>query len=208
MTLFGYWRSSSTWRVRIVLEEKGLSFDTVPVNLLHGAHLDDTHRARNPLGQVPALAIDGGVTLIQSVAIMEYLDQVHPSPPMLPADAIGRAQVRSMVEVVNSGIQPLQNLAVLKAIEASGGDRVAWSTRWIGKGLAALEALASDDGPWLHNHGPTLAEACLIPQLYNARRFKMDLSAYPKLLACEAACMARPAFQRSHPDQQPDAVVA
>ena len=207
MRLHGYWRSSSTWRVRIVLDEKGIEYEPVPVNLLHGSHSEPEYLARNPMGQVPALELDDGRMLTQSVAILEYLEQVHPSPPMLPAEAVERARVRAMVEIVNSGVQPLQNLAVLKALDTLGADRKQWSTRWIDKGLAVLESMASEHGPWLVGSGPTFAEACLIPQLYNARRFGMDVAQYPRLHRCEAACMERPAFQSSHPDQQPDAVV-
>jgi maleylacetoacetate isomerase len=206
VTLYGYWRSSSTWRVRIGLALKGLDYTNEPVNLLHSEQLGDTHRVRNPMGQVPAL-VDDGVVLTQSLPILEYLEERYPAHTLLPGSPAQRAAIRAMAEVVNSGIQPLQNLAVLKHLDTHSVDRGDWSRHWIDAGLKALESMVTGPGPFLVTDGPTLAEACLIPQLYNARRFKMDVANYPRLAACEAACLALPAFQQSHPDQQPDAVV-
>lgn len=206
MTLYGYWRSSSTWRVRIGLALKGLDYTVEPVNLLHSAQLADAHRRRNPMGQVPALA-DGDVVLTQSLPILEYLEERYPQVSLLPGSPAQRAAIRAMAEVVNSGIQPLQNLAVLKHLDTVDVDRGEWSRHWIDAGLRALESMATGPGPFLVTDGPTLAEVCLIPQLYNARRFSMDVAAYPRLAACEAACLALPTFQQSHPDEQPDAVL-
>jgi maleylacetoacetate isomerase len=204
--LYGYWRSSSTWRVRIALHHKGIPFETRPVNLLQGEHGAAEHLARNPQGQVPVLELEQGARLAQSVAIVEYLEERWPTPPLLPADPLARARVRMLVEIVNSGVQPLQNLAVLGRIEALGGDRAAWSRGWIAAGLDALEAHAADaPGPFLAGPAPTLADAFLVPQLYNARRFQLDLAPWPRLLAVEAACAALPAFAAAHPDRQPDA---
>jgi maleylacetoacetate isomerase len=206
VTLYGYWRSSSTWRVRIGLALKGLDYTNEPVNLLHSAQLDDAHRARNPMGQVPAL-VDGDIVLTQSLPILEYLEECYPETSLLPGSPAQRAAIRAMAEGVNSGIPPLQNLAVLKHLDTHDVDRGDWSRHWMDAGLRALESMVTGPGPFLLTDGPTLAEACLIPQLYNARRFKMDVTAYPRLAACEAACLDLPAFQQSHPDQQSDAVL-
>lgn len=208
MKLYSYWRSSSAWRVRIVLHLKKLPFEIVPVHLVRdgGEQLADAHRARNPMAQVPVLELDDGSRLTQSVAIAEFLDETVPAPALLPAGAADRAHVRQLVEVVNSGIQPLQNLAVLKGIDAAGGDRAAWGRRVIDQGLAALQVLAADRaGDFLFGDAPGLADAFLVPQLYNARRFGCDLGDLDLLLGVEARCAALPAFAQAHPDAQPDA---
>jgi maleylpyruvate isomerase len=209
MRLFGYWRSSATWRVRCALQLKGLAYEVVPVHLVRdgGEQRGDAHRARNPMAQVPVLELDDGALLTQSVAILEYLDEVHPSPPLLPADPVGRAHTRALVEVVNSGIQPLQNLSVLAAVRALGGDADAWAAQAIATGLRALEALAAPRaGRFLVGDAPTLADCVLVPQLYNARRFGVSLDEVPTLRRAEASAEALPAFQAAHPSVQPDAV--
>ncbi len=209
MKLYGYWRSSASWRVRAALNFKGLQYETVPVNLLEGAQLEASHRARNPMGQLPVLELDDGTMLVQSLPIMEYLDQLHPEPALLPSDAIGRVRVRAMAEVVNSGIQPLQNLKVLKRLQAAGMDRAAWGRTVIAEGFVALEAAASQTaGRFLYGDSPTMADICLVPQLYNARRFKVDLAPFETLLRVEEACAALQPFKDAHPDNQPDAVKA
>ena len=210
MKLYGYWRSSSAWRVRIALEWKGLPWDNVPVHLVQGGgqqHLPE-HEARNPMRQVPVLELEDGRHLGQSVAIIEYLEERHPLPPLLPLDPVERAQVRQLVEIVNSGIQPMQNLFVLQRIEALGGDKAAWARDAISRGLGALERLARPwAGQFLVGDQLSLAELFLVPQLYNARRFGCDLQAWPTLLDVESRCVGLPAFQRAHPDAQPDAGV-
>lgn len=211
MKLYGYWRSSSAWRVRIALAWKGLSYENIPVHLVRdgGEHTKPEHLQRNPLGQVPVLELDDGRRLSQSVAIVEYLDERFPTPPLLPADAYDRAWTRQLVEDVNSGIQPLQNLRVLQTLEAQGVDRAAWGQDAISRGLAALQAQARPRaGRFLVGNTLTMADLFLVPQLYNARRFGCDLSQLDLLLAVEAACQDLPAFQLAHPDRQPDAVVA
>jgi maleylpyruvate isomerase len=211
MKLYGYWRSSATWRVRIGLNLKGLAYDYQPVHLVKdgGEQKTDTHRARNPLGQVPVLEVeaDGKVVhLSQSLAILQWLDEVYPTPAILPADAIGRARARQLSEVVNAWIQPLQNLDTLARVEALGGDRAVWARAAIADGLGALEATVRDTaGTFLVGDSPTLADICLVPQLYNARRFGVDVTPFPTLLRVEKACEALPAFQAAHPDVQPDA---
>ncbi len=211
MKLYGYWRSSATWRVRIGLNLKGLAYDYQSVHLVKdgGEQKTDTHRARNPLGQVPVLEVEADgkrVHLSQSLAILQWLDEVYPTPAILPADAIARARVRQLSEVVNAWIQPLQNLDTLARVAALGGDRNAWARSAIHDGLTALEATVRDTaGTFLVGDSPTLADICLVPQLYNARRYGADLTPFPTLLRVEAACNALPAFQAAHPDVQPDA---
>lgn len=211
MRLYGYWRSSATWRVRIGLRIKGVAHEVVPVHLIRdgGEHRLPAHLARNPMGQVPVLelVVDGQVVhLTQSLAILGYLEQVAPTPALLPADPIRRAQAWAMAEVVNSGIQPLQNLTVGRRVSALGGDATAWNREVIAEGLAALERLAAAaPGPFLGGEAPSIADCCLVPQLYNARRFDVDVRGLGRLLEAEAACVALPAFQAAHPDAQPDA---
>jgi maleylpyruvate isomerase len=211
LRLYGYWRSSSTWRVRIGLALKGLAFEHAIVNLIAHEHEGAEHRARSPLGQIPVLEIsEGGRTrhLVQSMAILEWLEETYPAPPLLPPDADGRARVRALAEHVNSGIQPLQNAVVLRTLKEKvpGWDR-AWAQHFIGRGLDGLERAVQDGGAGRFAHGdtPGLADCYLVPQLFNARRYGLDPSPWPTLLRIEAACAALPAFQAAHPDRQPDA---
>lgn len=212
MRLYGYWRSSASWRVRIALELKGLAYEYVPVHLVRegGEQHTEAHLLRNPMRQVPVLEVQdpsGGVQQIaQSIAILEYLEEVHPEPALLPADPLTRAKVRQIAEVMNSGIQPLHNLAVLQQLQAVGADSQAWGAHWVNRGLKALESLVSGTaGRFCVGDQPTFADACLVPQLYAARRFAADLSLAPTLLRIEEACAGLAAFQRAHADAQPDA---
>lgn len=208
MTLYGYWRSSSSWRVRIALHVKGVAFDNVPVHLVRdgGEQLKAEHLQRNPLGQVPVLAVDG-VYLGQSMAILEYLEEQHPTPALLPQSPLERAEARRIAEVINSGVQPIQNLSLVKRLHAEfGADKVGWMRSSIQDGMDRLErSVAGTSGPFLVGTAPSFAEVCLIPQLYNARRWGCDVSAWPTLLAAEAAVAEHPAFLAAHPDRQPDA---
>ncbi len=208
MKLHGYWRSSASWRVRIALAWKDLAYDYVPVHLVRGGGEQHAqgYRASNPMRQVPLLALDGGVELSQSLAIIEYLEERHPAPGLLPADPIARARARQLAEIVNSGIQPLQNLAVLQHLDTLAVDRNAWAVHWISRGLEALESLAKTTaGRYAVGDAVSIADLCLIPQLYSSRRFPVDLAPYPTLLRIEAACAELPAFQAAHADRQPDA---
>jgi len=211
MILYDYWRSSSAWRVRIALHWKGVPFERRVVNLIkdggeqHGAEF----QSLNPLRQVPVLVTDDGRTITQSMAIIGYLEEQFPAPPLLPADAWLRARARQLGEMVNSGTQPLQNLTVLDRVQASGGDRNEWARHFIARGLAALEAAAQETaGSFLVGDAVSIADAYLVPQLYNARRFTVDLAAFPTLVRIESACAALPAFKAAHPDAQSDAVPA
>ncbi len=206
MTLYAYWRSSSAWRVRIALQLKGLEHRIASVNLLTGEHRSAAHLARSPLGQIPVLELKDGTCLTQSLAICQYLDAVVPSPRLIPADPLGAARVWAMAEVINSGTQPLQNMTLLKKVEALGADRVAWGQEVIGDGLRALQTLSEPTrGRFLFGDQVSLADVCLVPQLYNARRFKLDLSELRPLVEIEARCDRLPAFQQAHPSAQPDA---
>jgi maleylacetoacetate isomerase len=214
VTLYGYWRSSAAWRVRIALNLKGLAWQSHPVHLVRGG--GEQHapafRALNPQGLVPALEIDGRV-LTQSLAIIEYLDETRPAPPLLPADAPGRARVRSLAQLVAADIHPLNNLRVLQWLEQRGGldeaQREDWYRHWVEEGLGALEArLARESatGRFCHGDSPGLADCCVVPQLYNARRYKVSLEPFPTVLRIEAACMALGAFRDAAADSQADAV--
>jgi maleylpyruvate isomerase len=209
--LYGYWRSSSAWRVRIGLALKGIRYEYVALNLLEQEQFREEHRARNPMGQVPVLeVVDGARTLqlVQSMAILHWLDERFPVPPLLPGDATGRARVRALAEHVNSGIQPLQNAIVLRTLEEKlPGFAKEFARTFNAKGLEALErAVADGAGRFCHGDVPGLADIYLVPQLYSARRFGLDVAAWPTLRRIDEACAELPAFQAAHPDRQPDAV--
>ena len=211
LVLRSYWRSSCSWRVRIGLNWKQLSYDIVPVHLVaDGGHQHtDEHRALNPMRELPVLLVEGK-PLAQSVAILEYLEETHPEPPLLPKSSLDRARVRQMTEVVNSGIQPVQNLRVMQKLgrdhELPRPDQVGWSRDWIAQGLVALETLVSaHGGRYSFGDAVSFADLCLVPQLYNARRFNVDMSAFPTLTSVESELVSLPAFVAAHPDQQPDA---
>ena len=215
MKLYSYWRSSCSWRVRIALNLKGLPYEYVPVHLVKdgGQQNSDAYRAINPMRTVPTLEVtEGGRVhrLAQSMAILEYLEERHPSPALLPADPFLRARCRMLSEMVNSGIQPLQNLSVLQRIKGElKGDDKAWCAYWIDRGLAALHEVALETGgTYCLGDTVSFADVFLVPQLYGARRFGVDLQPYPLLTRIEAACASLPAFQAAHADRQPDAVPA
>lgn len=209
MKLYGYWRSSATWRVRIVMAHKGIDYTYVPVHLVNdgGEQHKSDYVSKNASHQVPTLEFEHqGETLHlgQSVAIMEYLEALHPTPAMLPNDPIARAKTRQLGEIINAGTQPLQNLAVIQKLKGMDVDAKAWCAEWIEKGLRAFEATTLP-GTFSAGENVSWADACLIPQMYNARRFEVDLDQFPRLLNIEAACEKLDAFQAAHPNQQPDA---
>lgn len=212
MQLYSYFRSSAAYRVRIALNLKGLSYEYKPVHLLKdgGQQLSPEYRRLNPNALVPSL-VDGDQVLTQSLAIIEYLEELHPQPPLLPADPAGRARVRAIAQTIACDIHPLNNLRVLKYIKgtlgASEEAKNEWYRHWVQQGLAALEAMLDSPatGRYCHGDTPTLADLCLVPQMANARRFDCDLSRVPTLVRIDAACRALPAFADAAPDKQPDA---
>ncbi len=209
--LHNYWRSSASWRVRIALAWKGLPYTYVPVDLLGRAQHEPGYVVRNPIAQVPTLELPDGRCLSESMAILEYLEEVHPRPPLLPAEPWTRARTRQLAEIVNAGIQPYQNAPTVLGYvrDALGGDERAWARHFIARGLAALEgAAAPTAGRFLVGGAPTFADVFLVPQLHVARRFDVELAGLPTLLRVEAACLALEAFTAAHPDRQPDAPAA
>ncbi len=209
MILHGYWRSGAAYRTRIALNLKGLSYEQRGVDLRTGAQRSEAFVALNPQGMVPALEAEGAV-LTQSPAILEWLEEAHPSPPLLPTDPVGRARVRAMAALIACDIHPLNNLRVGKALrESFGADQAAvdaWAARWILPGFTALESLVAAHGQgWSYGDAPGLADCYLIPQIYSARRFNVALDAFPRLLEIDRAAAAHPAFAAAHPDRQPDA---
>ncbi len=209
LVLHGYWRSSASYRVRIALNLKGLSYDQMAHDLRLGEQSDLSYRAIAPLGLVPSLEVDHQ-PLTQSLAILEWLEEWHPAHPLLPNGVMQRALVRSMASIIACDIHPLNNLRVLKSLRADLGateDAVKqWVSRWIRDGFAALEVLAAEHGEgFCFGNTPTMADCCLVPQIYNARRFGVDLSAYPTLVAIDARCSGEDAFAQAAPECQPDA---
>jgi len=207
--LYSYWRSSASYRVRIGLALKGIRFETVPVSLIDGEQAGADYASINPQKVLPALRLDDGRVLTQSLAILEYLDEAFPQHPLLPADPFERAKVRAFSAVIASDTHPIQNLSVLKYLRASfdqDDDGVAvWARHWIGRGLETLEPIAAaSEGDFIFGDEPGLAEVCLIPQLYNAARFKVELDRFPALVAIDAACAELPAFRSAAPQTQPD----
>ncbi len=213
MKLYTYFRSSAAYRVRIGLNLKGLAYDSVPVHLIKdgGQQLAAEYRALNPSALVPALQ-DEGTTITQSLAILEYLDETYPAAPLLPSTPLARARVRSLALQIACDIHPLNNLRVLKYLvkEAAVTEEVknAWYVHWVQQGFAALElqlAGSPDTGRFCHGDTPTLADVLLVPQVFNAVRFNIDMGPYPTIARIAAECDALPAFAAAHPNQQPDA---
>lgn len=213
LQLYSYFRSSASYRVRIALNLKGLSFEYVPVHLLKDGgqqHTADYQRI-NPAELVPAL-VDDGHAIGQSLAIMEYLDETYPEPALLPRDALGRARVRGLAQAIACEIHPLNNLRVLQYLEhdlkLDEATKATWYRHWITLGFTALEAMlfqSSETGTFCHGDTPGLADCCLIPQIANSRRFHTPLEAFPTIRRIEEACLALDAFQQAAPQVQPDA---
>lgn len=212
MKVYGYFRSSAAFRLRIALNLKGIATETELVNLQAGDQFSAAYRTVNPQGRVPALALDDGAVLIQSMAIMEYLEETHPEPPLLPKDPKGRARVRGLANVIACDIHPLNNLAVLNYLtgemKVSEDDKLRWYRHWVAQGLAAFEELLSDGsgtGTYCHGNTPGLADICLVPQVFNAQRFNCDLGGYKTLMRVFEACMKLEAFDDAQPGKQPEA---
>lgn len=211
MKLYGYFRSSAAFRVRIALYLKGLAPDTELVNLQAGDQSSAAYRTINPQGRVPSLEDDGAV-LVQSMAIMEYLDEIYPDPPLLPVAAKGRARVRGIANIIACDIHPLNNLAILNYIKAEfGADTDAvngWYRHWVKQGFDGIESILAgspETGTFCHGDVLGLADICLVPQVFNAQRFDSDLSGYPTILRINDACMKLDAVERALPGNQPEA---
>jgi len=211
LVLHSYWRSSCSWRVRIALHHKALDFESVAVHLVAdgGQQHSEGHRSINPMREIPVLMV-GGVPIAQSMAILEFLEESYPEPALLPQGPLERARVRQMAELINSGIQPIQNLRVMQRLgrdfDLPKSEQMRWSKGWIDSGFQAFNSLVmKHGGTFCFRDTLSYADLCLVPQLYNARRFDVDLSPYPKLLEIEALLNEMPAFIKAHPDQQADA---
>lgn len=209
IALYTYWRSSSAYRVRIALAAKGVDYQSIPVDLLAREHRSPEYLAANPTGYVPCLVVDGR-PFIESSAIVELLEELYPTPRLLPEDREGRADVRALVQIVNAGTQPLQNLNVLQRVSDDPEARQLWSRHFIEKGLDAFDAAmghhesAGVEGPFAYGGSLSLADVYLVPQAYNARRFGVDLERFPRIARALRAAEALPSVQAAHPDRQPD----
>jgi maleylacetoacetate isomerase/maleylpyruvate isomerase len=207
-TLYSYWRATAPYRVRIGLALKGLDYDYAPIDLLAGDQREATYKGVNPQGLTPALDI-GGDVLIQSLAILEWLEETHPEPPLLPKSPRDRAAVRAMAGIVACDIHPLNNTRVARALAKMGHDQaaiLAWIQRWIAEGFDALEPMVARYGRgYAFGDAPGLADCLLVPQVYSARRYEVDLAAWPAIQAAADHAARHPAFQAAHPDRQPDA---
>ena len=211
VTLYHYWRSSSSWRVRWALAIKGIEFASVPVNLLENEQNSEAHRARNPAGYVPTLEIDGHL-LTESVAILEYLEETRPSPALYPREALWRARVRQVCESINAGVQPLQNLGVLKRHSSEPAEQKRWAAHFNERGLQVIEALLlrSDAerghvGRFAIGDDLTAADLYIVPQVYSARRFGVDVTLFPRVIAAETAALASEHARAALPENQPGA---
>lgn len=211
MKLYNYFRSSASFRVRIALNLKGLPYEYVPVHIARGEHKQAAWAGHLPEGLVPSLELDDGTLLTQSMAIVEYLDETQPGAKLLPADALGRARVRALSQIVACEIHPINNLRVLKylvhELKVEEEPKNTWYRHWVRTGLQAFEKqlAAAPSGRFCHGDTPTLADCCLVPQIFNGQRFKVDFSGLPRTMAAFEACMALDAFQRAQPSACPDA---
>ncbi|HEY6979361.1 maleylacetoacetate isomerase [Reyranella sp.] len=212
MKLIGYFRSSAAFRVRIALNLKDITVEHAFRHLRRGEQSTPDYAALNPQKLVPALVLDSGEVLTQSLAILEYLEETHPEPPLLPKDPVGRARVRALALIPTADIHPIQNLRVMTYLRERCGQSeeaaFAWSRHWIETGFAAYEASVANDrrtGAFSHGDQPTMADLCLVPQIFNAGRFKVDMAKYPTLKRLFDTCMKHPAFDAAQPARQPDA---
>ena len=211
MKLYTYFRSSAAFRVRIALNLKGLAYEPVFVHLAKGQHRERQYAEVNPQGLLPTLELDDGTRLVQSLAIIEWLDEKHPSPPLIPKESLARARVRSLSFLVASEIHPLNNLRVLQHLKRALGQSQeqidTWYRHWIADGLQKLEAELArpGTGKFCHGDAPSMADCCLVPQIFNGKRFNSDLAPYPTTMRVFENCMKLEAFDRAQPSKQPDA---
>jgi maleylpyruvate isomerase len=210
--LYSYWRSSASWRVRTALALKGIEYDYIAVNILENRQQEDDYKSLNPMAQVPTLEIEHKsemVRLTQSMAIIGFLESVVPEPSLHPSDPILRARAMEIAEIINSGTQPLQNLGLLRALKKLGGDPDAWARERIAIGLGAVETkLSWTARKYAASDDITIADVFIVPQMFNARRFNVDLAPFPLLQEVEARAAEHPAFQKARPDVQPDAMAS
>ena len=208
MKLYSFFRSSAAYRVRIALNLKAISYETIAIHLQKGLHRSADYATINPQTRVPSLMLPSGDVLVQSLAIIEYLNETCPQPPLLPADPAERARVRAISQIIACDIHPLNNLGTLQYLKrALGQEQPAidtWYHHWVQAGFQAIEAMIKP-GPYSFGAHVSLADVCLVPQVYNARRLKVPLDAFPKIVAVDAACLALPAFDKARPENQPDA---
>ena len=210
MKLHNYFRSSASFRVRIALELKGLDYEYLPVHLVKGEHKQEKYASVSASGLVPTLETDDGQLLSQSMAIVEYLDETHPQPPLLPPDGVGRARVRALAQLISCEIHPLNNLRVLKylvrELKVEEEAKNTWYRHWVRSGLEMYEAELNRLPPATYSYGdtPTLADCCLVPQVFNGQRFNVDFSGLPRTMGAFEACMKLPAFQKAQPSSCPD----
>ncbi len=209
MKLFSYWQSTTSYRVRAALNLKGLSYETVPVDLVAGAQRNPAYTTLNPSAGVPALVLDDGTVLTQSMAVLDYLDATWPEPRLIPTDPLERAQVLAVAHSVALDIHPVNNLRVVHALGADFGatpaQKKTWMQGWMTKGFVAIEAQLIPDMPFAFGDAPNIADLCIVSQMYNAERWDVPLDAFPKLTRIAANCLAVPAILAAHPDNQPDA---
>lgn len=209
MKLYTYWRSTAAYRLRIALNLKGIAREEIHVSLPRGAHREPGYTALNPQALVPALELPGGQVLSQSLAIIDWLEATHPAPALIPADPLARARVLEVAHVVAMDIHPVNNLRLVQHLGRTfGADddaRKAWMQHWMRLGFDAIEPRLSGTRYAFADDAPGLADICLVPQVYNARRWGLDLAPWPKIAAVEAACLALPAFADAAPEAQPDA---
>ena len=215
MKLYTYWRSSAAYRVRIALQLKGLDYEDAYIHLVRdgGEQLGEAYGAINPQKLVPSLELDDGAVMTQSLAMIEYLEEVHPEPALLPANPVDRARARALAQAVACDIHPVNNLRILKylsgELQLDEDRKAAWYRHWVQTGFEALEKMLKDSsgtGRFCHGDKPGLADCCLVPQVYNARRFEVDMAAYPTIARIDGACLELEAFQKAAPERQGDAV--
>jgi maleylacetoacetate isomerase len=208
MKLYGFFRSSASYRVRIALALKGLRYETVSIAMRDNSHRSQFYRRINPQMRLPALELDDGTRLIQSLAIIEYLDAVHPEPRLLPDEPLTRARVQAVAQIIGCDIHPLNNIGVRTLLSAKfGADEKAlddWTAYWINEGFGAIDKML-EPGPYAFGDAITLADICIVPQVYNARRYGVPLEAFPRVVAVDASARRHPAFAAAAPDAQPDA---
>ncbi|WP_371170899.1 maleylacetoacetate isomerase [Aliiroseovarius sp. 2305UL8-7] len=208
LKLYTYWRSTTSYRVRIALNLKGVSFESHPVNLVKGEQRSAEYQAMNPGKGVPVLELEDGTTLSQSLAILDYLDRTYPDPALLPEDPIARAKVMAAAHVIALDIHPVNNLRVVQHLDGMGhskADSVDWMVHWMNEGLTAFQAMLPQGTRFAFGDTPSLADICLVSQLYNGHRWGVDITPFARLIEIEETCLALPAFADARPEAQPDA---